>query len=193
MSDYITLHYYLSQEANSKTITSFKAETIKSLKNILRKGLKCETKWSPQQTHYTITLYNQYYQELPDDKSLSELLQDGILWDNDEIQIILSVNSGQPVNYYDRITKYIRVICLGVYPQQIREDPNHNYMFFWHTETINKHSETGVTTSLMKNQDPILSPMNNSDDKFMDTKENYISDNEDGNLYAEYTGYSTEN
>ena len=29
----------------------------------------------------------------------------------------------------------MRQICLGVYLEQVREDPNHNYMFSWNTTT----------------------------------------------------------
>lgn len=135
MENYINLNFTLTNDSESKTLRLYKSETIKSVKILLRRGLVCQTSWTPQQLHYKIKLYNKYYKELTDDCSLKELINNGILWNNDDIQIIIEVDSGRVIHYYDKAVKILRDLCLGVYLEQIREDPNHNYMFSWNTVT----------------------------------------------------------
>ena len=106
-------------------------ETVRSIKTQLRRGITCETNWTPQQVHYDIILYNQHYQELPDSESLGNLEKDGILWNEDDIYMIMKVNSGRMIDTFDNITLYLRKLCIGLRPMAIREDPNHNYMFAW--------------------------------------------------------------
>lgn len=131
MADHIRLNFILSLDSVPRPLELWKYETVKSVKTHLRRGLSCETNWTPQQIHYTITLYNQHYQELPDDESLANLIRDGVIWNEDDIYMIMTVNSGRMVDTWDTFTRYLRKMCIGLRPVIIREDPNHNYMFSW--------------------------------------------------------------
>lgn len=140
MEDSITLNFTLTKDTHSRTLRLYTYETVKSIKTLLRRGLTCDTSWMPQQLHYTIILYNQHYKELDDKYSLRELTNDGVIWNEDNIQIIIEVDSGRVIHYYDKALRYLRQLCLGIYLEQVREDPNHNYMFSWNTITEDEHN-----------------------------------------------------
>jgi hypothetical protein len=127
----IRLNFILSLDSDPQPLELWKYETVRCVKNHLRKRLSCQTDWTPQQVHYNVTLYNQYYQELPDEESLVSLVNSGLLCNEDDIYIILDVDSGRFVDAIDTITRYLRKICIGLRPMTVREDPNHNYMFTW--------------------------------------------------------------
>ena len=118
----------------------FKNETVRSVKTVLRRGISCETNWTPQQSHYTIRLYNQHYQELDDKMSLMNLVEEGVIWNEDDIYMILEVDSGRFVTYIDKFIKNIRFCCIGMYPLSVRENPNHNYMFQWKEDPPESYS-----------------------------------------------------
>ena len=131
MADRIRLNFILSLDSVPRPLELWRYETVKSIKTQLRRGLSCETDWTPQQVHYTIALYNQHYQELPDGESLANLVKDGVIWNEDDVYMIMTVDSGRIVDAWDTLTRYLRKVCIGMRPMTIREDPNHNYMFSW--------------------------------------------------------------
>lgn len=131
MTDRIRLNFILSLDSIPRPLELWRNETVKSVKTQLRRGLSCETDWTPQQIHYTIALYNQYYQELPDSESLVNLIKDGIIWNEDDIYMIITVNSGRMIDTWDTFAHYLRKVCIGIRPITVREEPNHNYMFSW--------------------------------------------------------------
>ena len=131
MADRIRLNFILSLDSVPRPLELWRYETVKSVKTQLRRGLSCETDWTPQQVHYTIALYNQHYQELPDGESLANLVKDGVIWNEDDVYMIMTVDSGRIVDAWDTLTRYLRKVCIGIRPMTIREDPNHNYMFSW--------------------------------------------------------------
>lgn len=131
MTDRIRLNFILSLDSVPRPLELCIYETVKSVKTQLRRGISCETDWTPQQIHYTITLYNQHYQELPDCESLANLMKDGVIWNEDDIYMIVAVDSGRMVDVWDTFTRYLRKVCIGIRPIMVREDPNHNYMFSW--------------------------------------------------------------
>lgn len=130
-ADHIRLNFVLSLDSVPRPLEIWKYETIKSVKTNLRCGISCETNWTPQQVHYDIKLYNQHYEELKDDKSFDQLVNDGIIFNEDSIYMILNVNSGRYLDSLDYIGRYIRKLCIGLRPMSIREDANHNFMFNW--------------------------------------------------------------
>ena len=131
MADRIRLNFILSLDSVPRPLELWRYETVKSVKTQLRRGLSCETDWTPQQVHYTIALYNQHYQELPDGESLANLVKDGVIWNEDDVYMIMTVDSGRIVDAWDTFARYLRKVCIGIRPMTIREDPNHNYMFSW--------------------------------------------------------------
>ena len=146
MSEKASFHFYLTHESETRTLLFTKCETIRSIKKLLRECITCETRWTPQQLHYTIDLYNQHYQNLGEHLSIRNLMDKGILCDGDDIYIIINVNSGRPITYFDSITKYLRGMCVYLDTTIVREDPNHNYMFHW---TMQSGSYEENTQSLM--------------------------------------------
>jgi hypothetical protein len=110
--------------------------TVRDVKNSLREFIGCESDWAPQQLHYTIALYTNAYQELTDDTVINDLLVSGRLFSGDDMYLILTVNSGRALDYFDVIGRYLRKICVGLGFRHrgqplAREDPNHNYLFYW--------------------------------------------------------------
>ena len=131
MADRIRLNFILSLDSVPRPLELWRYETVKSVKTHLRRGLSCETDWTPQQVHYTIALYNQHYEKLPDGESLANLVKDGVIWNEDDVYMIMTVDSGRVVDVWDTFTRYLRRVCIGIHPRMVREDPNHNYMFSW--------------------------------------------------------------
>jgi len=127
----IRLNFILSLDSVPRPIEFYKYETVKSVKTQLCRGITCQTDWTPNQIHYKIKLYNQDYHELPDHESLINLVRDNIIWNEENIYMIISVDSGRMLDVIDNISMYFRKICIGFRPMSIREDPNHNYMFAW--------------------------------------------------------------
>ena len=129
--DAIILNFILTHETKPKMLQLATYESIREIKNLLKFSLTCETSWTPQQLHYNIRLYNQNYNELEDKYTLRDLIDKNLIWSGDDIHIIMDVNSGRILNYYDKITKYLRNLCIHTNFYEIREEPNHNYMFEW--------------------------------------------------------------
>ena len=127
----VILNFILTHETKPKILQLATYETITEIKDLLKQSLSCETLWTPQQLHYVIKLYNHQYNELDDKYTIRDLLDKNMLWTGDDIQIVINVNSGRLINYYDRVTKYLRNICIQTNYYEIREEPNHNYMFEW--------------------------------------------------------------
>jgi hypothetical protein len=147
MADRIRLNFILSLDSVPRPLELWRYETVKSIKTLLRRGLSCETDWTPQQVHYTIALYNRHYQELPDGESLANLVKDGIIWNEDDIYMIMTVDSGRIVDACDTFTRYLRKVCIGIRPTMVREDPNHNYMFSWLEKPPGPYDQLGPSDS----------------------------------------------
>jgi hypothetical protein len=109
----------------------WKYDTVRSLKSQLCRAISCQSDWTPQQVHYSLRLYNQHYQELPDGDTLVALERGGVIWNEDDIYMILRVDSGRVVDAIERAMRYLRSVCIGLRPMAVREEPNHNYMFAW--------------------------------------------------------------
>ena len=151
MSEHIRLNFILSLDSVPRPLELSRYETIKSIKNLLRRGISCQTDWTPQQVHYNITLYNQHYTELPDEESLSNLERDGIIWNEDNIFMILTVDSGRVIDKIDIFSQYLRKICIGLRPMTVREDPNHNYMFTWIEKPPESYAPPPITVYCPEN------------------------------------------
>jgi len=154
MSETIMLNFILTHEPKPKTLSLATYESVKEIINLLKFSLTCETNWTPQQLHYSIKLYNQNYVELEEKYTIRDLLDKNLLWSGDDIHIVTHVNSGRLINYFDRITKYLRSICIETDFYEIREEPNHNYMFEWKAiadEIIDNQSLMGSLRVYEKN------------------------------------------
>lgn len=127
----VILNFILTYETKPKILQLDTYDTISEIKLLLKQSLSCETIWTPQQLHYTIQLFNNQYNELEDKYTIRDLLNKNLLWTGDEIHIIINVHSNRILNYYDRATKYLRKLCIQTNFYEIREEPNHNYMFEW--------------------------------------------------------------
>ena len=131
MGDRIRLNFILSCGADPRCMQLWKYDTVRSVKSQLRRAISCQSDWTPQQLHYTLKLYNQHYQELPDGDTLVALERGGVIWNEDDIYMILSVDSGRILDALERGMRYLRSLCIGLRPMAVREEPNHNYMFSW--------------------------------------------------------------
>ena len=155
MTDRIRLNFILSLDSVPRPLELWKFETVRSIKTQLRRGITCETNWTPQQVHYDITLYNQHYQELCDTESLANLEKDGQIWNEDDIYMVLNVNSGRVLDTFDHVTQYFRKLCIGIRPMSIREDPNHNYMFAWSEKPPASYSPPSPLVAPGLNEDQV--------------------------------------
>ena len=165
MADRIRLNFILSLDSIPRPLELWRYETVKSVKTQLRRGVSCETDWTPQQVHYTITLYNQHYQELPDGESLANLMKDGVIWNEDDIYMIMTVDSGRMIDTWDTVARYLRQVCIGIRPITVREDPNHNYMFSWLEKPPGPYDPPNAPEALTTEppcEDPTLSPQSAS-------------------------------
>ena len=173
MSETIVLNFILTHETKPKILQLATYETIAEIVNLLKFSLTCESNWTPQQLHYSIKLYNQNYIELEEKYTISELLNKNLIWTGDDIHIVTQVNSGRLINYFDRVTKYLRNFCIQTELYEIREEPNHNYMFEWKAiadEVIDNQSLMGSLRVYEKNT-------NNNEPK-LDNYEYYGSSSE---------------
>ena len=154
MSETIILNFILTHETKPKVLRLATYESVKEIVNLLKFSLTCETNWTPQQLHYKIRLFNQNYNELEERYTIQDLLNKNLIWDGDDIHIVTEVNSGRMINYFDRATKYLRSICIETNFYEIREEPNHNYMFEWKAiadEVIDNQSLMGSLRVYEKN------------------------------------------
>lgn len=161
MGDRIYLNLILSSDSTPRRMQLWKYDTVRSIKLQIRRSISCQSDWTPQQLHYTLRLYNQHYQELPDSDTLVALERGGVIWNEDDIYMIISVDSGRVIDAMDRVMRYLRSLCIGIRPMAVREEPNHNYMFTWcsSTERYSPPSSSDSNTPIEVIASPRVAPI----------------------------------
>lgn len=133
-------NFWLTQNTTPRPFKVSRFSTVRNVKNSLRELIGCESEWAPQQLHYSIALFTSSYIELRDQSNFHELLSSGRLLSGDDLYIIIKARSGRTVDYFDLFTEYLRSFCISLSFRHrglplAREEPNHNYLFYWVDDT----------------------------------------------------------
>lgn len=128
---FTSFKFVLQQASEARELRVYRNENVESLKSRLRECLGHVSSWAPQQGTYRLRLFTEGWAELSDKLIVDSLLHSGAMYQGDPIYIIIQAEFGVPWEWATGVTRTLQRICCARSQWSPREEPNHNYLFYW--------------------------------------------------------------
>tara|TARA_B100001540_G_C15764617_1_gene623363 strand:+ start:1217 stop:1657 length:441 start_codon:yes stop_codon:yes gene_type:complete len=137
----VVFHFMLNNESITQSLTFQKTNTIEEMISIIWNCLDYNDPLIAQLENHHMVLFTQYKVKLNNSLKIQDLIDDGVLYNEDIIYITINLHSSTINKYIENFTNYLKYFCLyfnytDEHPNSLYDFPNHNYLFYWNVNKL---------------------------------------------------------